>query len=185
MTAENDKVVSIHYTLKDDLGKLIDTSVGNAPLEYVQGRNYILPKLEEAILGKNVGDKVSVTLEPADGYGEYNDKLIAKVPRDNFEADFPIEVGMKFQAMTPSGPSIVTVKEVAENEITVDANHELAGVRLHFDVEVVEVRDATEDELASGMVGGGCGCGGCGGGCGEGGCGGDCNCDGGCEGCGN
>ena len=97
-----------------------------------------------------------------------------------FETDMPIEVGMAFQAMTAVGPQIVRVTKVGEDKITVDANHELAGVRLHFDVEVAEVRDATEEELNPQS----CGCGGCGGGCG-GNCGDDCNCGGGCGGCGN
>lgn len=178
MTVEKNKFVEIHYTLKDDAGELIDSSTSGEPLGYVHGKNYLLPKLEELIEGKNPGDKFSVVLEPADGYGERNEKLVAKVPRENFDSSVEIEVGMAFQADTPMGPQIVKVIEVSDSEITVDGNHELAGVRLHFDVEVVSVRDATEDELN-----GGCGgCGGCNGGscncegdCGSGGCGGSGN----------
>lgn len=191
MKVEKNKFVTINYTLKDDDGNVIDSSVGKEPLPYIHGNNYLLPKLEEQIEGLEEGAKFSTVLEPADGYGERDEKMIAKVPRSNFETDVDIEVGMQFQADTPYGPQIVTVTQVDDNDITIDANHELAGVRLHFDVEVLSVRDATADELNqlnSCSCGGGCG-GNCGGGC-EGDCGGECggNCgeEGGCGGgCGN
>ncbi len=180
MTVTKDKVVSIHYTLTDDNGKEIDSSVGSSPLEYVQGRYYLLAKLEDAIEGKNPGDKLDVVLEAKDGYGEYNEELVVEVPRTDFDPNAPLEVGMQFQGVSEDGTvAIVTVKEVGTDTVKIDGNHELAGVRLHFAVEVVDVRDATEEELQSGMVGGGCGCG-CGGQCGD-----DCNCEGGCGGCGN
>ncbi len=181
MLCEKDKVVSINYTLKGDDGNIIDSSEGKAPLEYLHGRNYLLPKLEEMITGKNPGDKFSAVLEAKDGYGEYNPDLVVDVPRSDFDTSMPIETGMAFQAMTDQGPRIVYVKEVKEDSVTIDGNHDLAGKRLHFDIEILDVREATVDELQSGMVGGGCG--GCGGGCG-GDCGGDCNCGGGCGGCG-
>lgn len=191
MTVEKDKVVSIHYTLKGDDGNVIDTSEGREPLEYVHGHGSLLPKFEDSILGKNPGDKFTCDLSAKDGYGEYDESLVSDVPRDQFETDMQIEEGMAFQAMTDAGPQIVVVKKVTPETITVDANHELAGQNLHFAIEVVDVRDATEDELKSGRVGGGCGCGGCGGDC-DGGCDGDCDgecedgCSGGCEcGCGN
>lgn len=184
MTCEKDKVVSINYTLKDDDGNVVDTCVGGAPLEYVHGRNFLLTKLEELITGKNPGDKFSCVLPPEDGYGEYKPELVVEVPRSEFDTSVSIEPGMAFQAMTEAGPAIVLVKEVKDDVIVIDGNNDMAGKTLHFDIEILDVREATEDELASGMVGGGCG--GCGGGCG-----GDCNCDGGCGdggcggGCGN
>lgn len=191
MKAQKDLYVTINYTLKDDDGEIIDTSVGKEPLGYVHGNNFLLPKLEEIITDKEPGEKFSVVLEAKDGYGERDERLVAKVARENFDTDLPIEVGMQFQADTPAGPQIVKVTEVTPEQITVDANHELAGVRLHFDVEVVDVRQATQEEIDS-LSGCGGGCGGCGGscgGCGDGGCGGcgddsDCSCGGGC-GCGN
>ncbi len=182
MTIEKDKIVSIHYTLKGDDGQTIDSSVGSAPLEYLHGRNYLLEKLEDALNGKNPGDKFHIDLPPKDGYGEYNETLVNEVPRSDFETDEEIVPGMAFQAMTAQGPAIVVVKKVTPDTITVDANHELAGQNLHFDVEIVDVRDATENELQSGRVGGGCGgcCGGCGSEDGEdccsGGCGDGCDC---------
>ncbi len=179
MTAEENKYVSIYYTLTDDDGEIIDKSVEGNPLGFVMGKGYILPKLEEQILGKSVGDKFTAVIEPKDGYGEYDKTFVTEVDRKNFEAE-NVEVGMAFQAMTEMGPVIVRVTKVTDDKITVDGNHELAGVRLHFDVEIAEIRDATEDELNPK------GCGGCGGGCGS--CGGDCSCDGDCScenGCGS
>ena len=178
MKAEKNAYVTINYTLNDDEGDLIDTSVGKAPLEYIHGNNFILPKLEELIEGKEPGYKFSAVLEPKDGYGERDERLVAKVPLENFDTQVELEVGMQFQAGTPAGPQIVKITKIDGNEITVDANHELAGVRLHFDIEVLDVRNATQEELDalnSGCCGGGCGgCVGCGG---EGGCdNGDCNC---------
>ena len=179
MTAETGKVVSINYTLKDKDGNIVDSSVGRFPLEFVQGANYLLPKLEAQILGKNPGESFSTVIAAVDGYGEYDEGKVVQVPRSDFDTDVEIEVGMQFQAQTEDGGiAIVTVKEVNDDFVTIDGNHELAGQELHFDIEVLDVRDATEDELRSGMVGGGCGgCGGCGGDCGS-----DCGdgCDGGC-----
>ena len=185
MKVEKNKVVKIHYTLKGDDGTVIDDSVPTGrPLEYIHGNNYLLTKLEEAIEGHEEGDKIHADLTAAEGYGEYNEKLVLEVPKTQFDPTYPPQVGMKFQAQTSDGVGIVTVIAVSDETVTVDANHELAGQALHFDVEVVEIRDATEDELANGLGGGCC----CGGGCG-GDCGGDCSCDGGCGeggcGCGN
>lgn len=185
MKIEKDKFVAIHYTLKDDEGTVLDSSVGSTPLAYLQGNGMLIPGLEKQIEGKEAGDKFSTTVPPEEAYGTYDERLVAKIDRDRFMEGSVIEVGMQFQMMTPAGPSIVTVKEVNGNEITVDGNHQLADKTLHFDIEVVEVRDPSEEELAQ-FQGGGCGggCGGCGGNCG-GGCGGDCGCgDGGCGGCG-
>ncbi|MCR4580592.1 MAG: peptidylprolyl isomerase [Treponema sp.] len=178
MKIEKNKWVSIHYTLKDDDGNQLDSSVGKEPLGYLHGNGYLIFGLENELEGKNPGDKFTAVIQPKDGYGDYDPRLIVDVPRSQFETEMPIEVGMQFQAMTAQGPSIVKVIEVGDDKIKIDGNHELAGKVLHFDVEVVEVRDATEEELNPRGCGGGS-CGGCGGGCGDcGGCGGDC---GGCN----
>ncbi len=182
MKIENDKWVEIHYTLKDDNGNQIDSSVGNEPLGYVHGRGYLISGLENLLAGHEPGDKFSARIEPKDGYGEYDERLIVEINRSQFEFDGEIEVGMPFQVMTPSGLSIVHVTKVEGDKITVNGNHELAGKVLNFDIEVVGVRDATEEELTpSSSCGGGCGgCGGCGGDCGSG-CGdcgsGSCGCN--------
>ena len=173
MTIEKDKMVRIHYTLKDDDGNELDTSVGSEPLEYLHGTGFLLPKLEEELEGKGVGDKFSAVIEAKDGYGEYQKDLVAEVDRKNFDSSVPIEVGMKFQAEDASGLHIVTVTALSDDKVTIDANHELAGKRLHFDIEVLDVRDATEVEILHAQES--CSCGGCGG------CGGDCNGEG--EGC--
>lgn len=174
MTVADNSFVSIHYTLKNDEGTVLDSSAERRQtLDYVHGRNFLLPKLEEHIYGKKPGDTFSVTLEPADGYGEYRKELVSEVDRSQFETEAPIETGMAFQAMTASGPRIVRVVHVSDGKITVDANHELAGVRLHFDVEIVSVREATEEELNPQPC---TSCSGCSGSCSDGGCGEGCCC---------
>ena len=181
MKIDNDKWVEIHYTLKNENGEQLDSSVGNEPLGYVHGRGYLISGLENQLAGHEPGDKFSAHIEPKDGYGEYDNNLIVELDRDKFEFDGEIQVGMPFQMMTPSGLSIVHVTKVEGNKITIDGNHELAGQTLNFDIEVVGVRDATAEELTpTSRCGGGCGgCGGCGGGdCGSGGCGNGC---GGCN----
>lgn len=180
MTVSKDKFVAIHYTLKDDDGKTIDSSYGAEPLAYIQGNNMLIPGLEKEMEGKSAGEKFSTVIKPEDAYGIYDDRLVAVVTRDKFQEGVPIEVGMKFQ----SGPAIVTVTKIENDNITIDANHELAGKTLHFDIEVVEVKEPSEEDLAQFQNPGG-GCGGCGGNCG-GDCGGNCNCgEGGECSCGN
>lgn len=184
MKIEKNKIVSIHYTLKNIEGEIIDSSSGSEPLEYMHGCGMLISGLEKELEGKAAGEKLSVAIEPKDGYGEYDKTLVVDVPKAHFPSDIDIEIGMQFQ--TEDG-TLVTVKEVKADTITVDANHELAGVKLFFDVTIVNVREATEAELNAGHQGGGCG--GCGGDCS---CGGDCGdstdsgcgCGGGC-GCGN
>lgn len=171
------KMVKIHYTLKDTDGNQLDSSLGGEPLEYMHGIGSLIPGLEKELEGKKPGDKFHSEIEPALGYGEYDEKLVAEVPRSQFDANFEIEVGQQFQADTATGPMIVKVTKIADDKITVDGNHELAGKKLCFDVEVVDVRDATEAELEPFVNEGGCGS--CGGGCS--GCGSSC---GGCSGCG-
>ena len=160
MTINPQKMVKIHYTLKDKDGKQLDSSLGGEPLEYMQGIGTIIPGLERALEGKNKGDKIHAEIEPKDGYGEYDESLVAEVPRSQFDAQFPIEVGQQFQADTATGPMIVKVTKVTDDKITVDGNHELAGQKLFFDVEIVDVRDATEEELEPYLAGASGGCGG-------------------------
>ena len=183
MKIEKNSVVKIHYELKNKNGEIIDSSYysdDKEPLEYVHGMGFLLPKLEEALENKDVGEQFDLVLEPKDGYGEYNEKLIVDIPKEQFDMTLPIESGMKFQAETPAGLQIVTVREVKPDFITVDANHELAGVELHFHIEVVDVRKASEEELNAMKSHCSCG-GGCGGNC-DGNCDGECDCDGNCEG---
>ncbi|MEU6585267.1 peptidylprolyl isomerase [Nocardia sp. NPDC046763] len=151
MSIAADKVVSIEYTLKADDGEVLDTSVGEAPLVYLHGADNIVPGLEQALEGKSTGDELVVVVEPEDAYGEYLAELVSAVPRDMFEGVDELEPGMEFHAEAPDGDSqIVTVRQVDGDEVTIDANHPLAGQRLHFTVKVVDIRDASEDELAHG-----------------------------------
>jgi len=148
MTIEPHKMVKIHYTLKDDAGTVIDTSEGKEPLGFMAGVGALIPGLEKELEGKKAGDKFSCTVEPALGYGEYEENLVQEVDRSQFDGmeGLEIKVGQKFQASTGGGPILVTVTKITEDKITVDANHELAGKNLHFDVEVVDVQDATAED---------------------------------------
>lgn len=153
MTIAKDKVVSIHYTLKDDNGETIDSSAGDEPLNYLHGAGNIIPGLESALEGLDVGEEKSVTVSAQQGYGEIIDELIQTMPREAFSGIDTIEKGMEFQAQTEGGGTqYVVVTEVNEKEITVDGNHALAGKTLHFDVKVDSIRTATEDEVSHGHV---------------------------------
>lgn len=145
-------VVTINYTLTDDQGQVIDTSEGREPLAYLQGASNIIPGLEKALEGKSTGDSLKVSVAPEEGYGERSDELVQEVPRNLFENADTIEPGMQFQAQSEAGPQLVTVVGVSDESVTIDANHPLAGTTLNFDVEVVEVREATAEEAEHGHV---------------------------------
>lgn len=150
--AEN-KVVSIHYTLTNDAGETLDSSVGRGePLAYLHGHGNIIPGLENALTGKAVGDKLDVKVSPEDGYGPRHEQLIQQVPRDAFQGVDTLEIGMQFQAETGQGPQLFTITAVGDAEVTVDGNHPLAGENLNFAVEITEIRDASEEELEHGHV---------------------------------
>jgi FKBP-type peptidyl-prolyl cis-trans isomerase SlyD len=149
--AEN-HVVSIHYTLKDSQGNTLDSSTGQEPLPYLCGANNIVSGLENALMGKTVGDKLDVVVQPEEGYGEIREDLVQKVDRENFQGIDEIQVGMQFMAEAPWGQQPVTVIKVEDDGVTLDGNHPLAGQVLEFSVEVTEVRAASEDELAHGHV---------------------------------
>ena len=139
-------MVSMHYTLTDDNGKVIDTSAGKSPLDFIQGQGMIVPGLDKAMLGHQKGDKFKVDVIPSEGYGEYNEELVRSLPRKAFQNE-EISVGMVFYADTPNGPLPLTVSKVEGEEITVNMNHQLAGKTLHFEIEVVETRPVSEEEI--------------------------------------
>ena len=146
------RVVTLAYTLKDDENRVIDQS-DDGSFCYLHGASNIIPGLESALTGKAVGDELSVSVPPEDGYGVHDPDKTQAVPRDMFPADEVIETGMQFHAQSPDGNQlVVTVVKVENDSITVDGNHPLAGVRLNFDVKVLEVRDATGEEIAHGHV---------------------------------
>ena len=140
-------VVTIHYTLTDEQGVVLDSSSGEEPLTFVHGAGTMVPGLEKALFGKSAGDALKVSVAPADGYGLRDEDLVQKVPRKNFPIE-DVEVGMHFQTRSPGGPRIVTVLATDDENITVDANHPLAGATLNFDVQVLNVRAATPEDLA-------------------------------------
>jgi len=152
MSISQNSVVTIHYTLTDDAGKVIDSSVSAEPIAYLHGHGNLVPGLERELEGRNVGDKLNVTLSPAEGYGEYDQELVQRVPRRALRGIANVSPGMRLQAHTPEGPRAVIVTDVAADMVTLDANHPLAGKVLNFEVEVTGVRDATEEELAHGHV---------------------------------
>ncbi|RZA19349.1 MAG: peptidylprolyl isomerase [Proteobacteria bacterium] len=152
MNVAEKTVVLMDYTVKDDEGNTIDTSVGHEPLAFIVGLGNIIPGLERQFIGKKKGDEFKATVKPEDGYGEKDDSLVESVPRAQFAGVKGLEVGMQLQAQTDDGVEVVTVVGVTETEVTVDANHPLAGKTLHFDVKVVDVRQPTAEELQHGHV---------------------------------
>ncbi|WP_227369793.1 FKBP-type peptidyl-prolyl cis-trans isomerase [Halomonas sp. M20] len=152
MQIAQNSVVAFHYTLTNDTGEVLDSSEGREPLTYLHGSGNIIPGLEKELEGHQDGDKLQVTVTPEEGYGENQPALVQEVPRDSFQGVESIEPGMQFQAQTQGGPLMVTVTKVEGDTVTVDGNHPLAGQKLNFDVEISEVRDATEEEVEHGHV---------------------------------
>ncbi len=151
MQIADQKVVTLDYTLKDDEGTLIDSSEGRGDFIYLHGARNIVAGLENALLGKTANDEVSVAVQPEEGYGERDDELLQTVPKEMFEEEAEINVGMQFHAQSPEGEMmIVTVVELDGDNVVIDGNHPLAGVSLNFDVKVIAVRDASAEELEHG-----------------------------------
>ena len=150
MQVAQNAVVAIHYTLTNDAGEKIDSSEGREPLAYLHGQGQIVPGLERELEGKAAGDKVQAKVSPAEGYGEKIDAMVQEIPMDAFQGVESVEPGMQFQAQTENGPLTVTVTKVEGDTATVDGNHPLAGETLNFDVEIVEVREASAEELEHG-----------------------------------
>jgi len=152
MIVQEKKVVAIEYTLKDNDGATIDSSEGRGPLTYIHGIGALIPGLESELEGKTKGDHLDVQIAPENAYGIRNEQLIQSIPKESFPKEQPFQVGMQFQAQTPQGPVVVTVVEIQENQLIVDGNHPLAGITLNFSVDVVEIREASPEELEHGHV---------------------------------
>ncbi len=148
MKISQDSVVSFLYTLKDASGAVIDQSDGE-PLAYLHGHGQIVPGLERELMGKSAGEKLQVHVSPVDGYGEHDAARIQKVPLEAFSAIPDLREGMKLATRTRSGAHAeVVVTGIGPDAVTVDGNHPLAGKDLYFDIEIVAVRAASEEELA-------------------------------------
>lgn len=152
MKIEKNKVALIHYTLTDKDGVTIDSSEGRDPLAYIQGIGNLIPGLEQELEGKQAGDKFTAIVSPEHAYGKRDDALVQVVPKSGFNgADEELQEGMQVQVETDQqGMAIAVVTKISGDDVTLDLNHPLADMDLHFNVEVVEVRDADKDELAHG-----------------------------------
>ena len=150
-TVTDGKIVIMHYTLKNAAGDVIDSSIGSEPLPYLQGANNIVVGLEKALAGSSVGDKKDVEVSPAEGYGDRQGPGPQPVPRDQFPEGVDLQPGMGFQAQSDNGQMMVVyIAKVDETTVWVDGNHPLAGETLFFSVEIVGIRDPSEEELAHG-----------------------------------
>ena len=166
----SNKVISIEYTLNDANSKVqLDTNVGGAPLDFITDMGQIIPGLEKELVNLNEGDKTDVLVQPADAYGEYNEEAVQTLPKEQF-AGIELTEGMSLYGTGEGGETVqVVVKEVKEDDVTIDYNHPMAGKTLMFSVTVLATRAATEEEIQVGVVGGMAAAGG--GCCGGGSCG--------------
>ncbi len=152
MNIAQDCVVSLDYTLKNDAGETLDSSEGKQPLAYLHGHRNLIRGLEKALDGRSSGDSFEVSVDPEEGYGAHNPQLVQTVPRSAFEGIDDIQPGMRFQTGGEAGPMVVRVVEVSPEDVTIDGNHELADQTLNFSVTVMDVREATAQELEHGHV---------------------------------
>ncbi|MCK5331337.1 MAG: peptidylprolyl isomerase [Candidatus Marinimicrobia bacterium] len=144
-------VVSIHYTLTDKEGTVLDSSEGEKPMTYLHGAGGIIPGLERELIGKTIGDKLHVTVQPEDGYGLVKPELLQTMPLSAFEGIDDLKEGMQLQAEDEDGNgTMILVRKIDGNEVTIDGNHPLAGQVLVFDVTVEAIRKASHDELDHG-----------------------------------
>jgi len=152
MTISENKVVLIDYALKDKDGNLIDTSQGHQPLAYIHGIGNLIPGLEAALDGKTIGDKIKTTIQPEDAYGTRNDSLNRIISLKQFENPEDIKEGVQIQIQSDKGVKLAVVTGIEGDDVTIDMNHPLAGVELNFDVEIKNIRDASQEELSHGHV---------------------------------
>ncbi len=151
-------VVGISYVLKGEVGEVLDKSSESDPFVFLMGVEGVVPGLERTLLGKQIGDEFSVTLPPADAYGELLPELIGEVPRSQFPLDEKLEVGLRFQGEVAGGIRMFTIQKIEGEILTIDANHEFSGKTLYFEVKVLSVRSATDEELSHKHVHHGDGC---------------------------
>ena len=162
MAIKENEVVSIEYKVIDTAtNNEVDSNIGGEPLEFITGKGMIIPGLENKLMELNKDDNADIVVSPADAYGEYNDEAVQTLAKEQF-AGVDLVEGMTLYGTGDDGQTVqVLVKSFTEEEVTIDYNHPLAGKTLMFSVEILDIREATEEELASGVIGGhgGCGCG--------------------------
>lgn len=151
MQITDNTAVSFHYTLTNNSGEQLDSSIGSEPLLYLHGAGNIIPGLEAALLGKQAGDKLNVSIEPEHAYGLIDENMVQVVSKKMFEG-MDVEIGMQFHADVSYGSGVITITGIDGDDVTIDGNHPLAGEHLNFDVEVVDVRPATADEIEHGHI---------------------------------
>ena len=152
LKVQDDLVVSMEYTLHVD-GEILDTSKGNTPLAFIQGIGNIIPGLERELYGMQIGERKNVIVAAADGYGEHNAEAFIDVPRDQFPKGMELEIGGEIQVTDQDGQiTIARIASIADDTIHLDFNHPLAGKELHFDVTIVALRPANDEELSHGHV---------------------------------
>jgi len=152
MNIEDKKVVSFHYTLRDEHGEQLESSREGDPMTYLHGAGNIIPGLEKALAGKVAGDHFEASVEPAEAYGERDENGVQRIPAKHFKQAGRLEKGQVVQLQTRQGPRQVTVVKVGRFNVDIDTNHPMAGLSLTFDVEVTDVRDATAEEISHGHV---------------------------------
>lgn len=152
MQIAKNKVVSIDYTLTNAKGEVLDKSSKGQPLQYIQGQGHLIPGLERVLEGKGAGDAVKAQIAAKDAYGDRDEELMQIIPKDSFAEIPDLRVGMELEAEGDDGVRVITVVGIEEDRVVVDGNHPLAGMDLNFDVTIVGVREATEDELGHGHV---------------------------------
>ena len=151
MPIADNSIIGLHFTLTKEDGEIVDSTKSREPLHYLHGATNIVPGLEKHLTGKEVGDELSVTVQPEEAYGQRKDDLVKSIPSTSFADSETIEAGMYFHAENPDGSKmLVQVTDVNDDEITIDGNHPLAGLVLNYEVSIESIRDATEEELEHG-----------------------------------
>ncbi|MBN1699789.1 MAG: peptidylprolyl isomerase [Spirochaetales bacterium] len=145
MVISENKTVTINYTLKNDSGKVLDSS-SKEGFSYIHGKGHLISGLEKELEGKKPGDKFHTEIDPKDGYGEYKDSYVFSVSKEKFDDIGQLKIGSRFRAQTNEGEKIITVKHIEKERVTIDMNHPLAGQTLFFDIEVMDVRDSNKNE---------------------------------------
>jgi FKBP-type peptidyl-prolyl cis-trans isomerase SlyD len=144
------RVIGFHYTLTDKTGTVLDSSIGDEPLYFLENSQQIIPGLEKVIALMNVGDKRKIEVKAADAYGDVNPELVVKVKKTQFPPGAQLTVGDQFQVNNDAHSPVFTIMSIDQEDVTVDGNHPMAGKDLFFDVEIVGVRPATADEMSHG-----------------------------------